>query len=277
MILAFHGATTRTSNLETDVAVTAKAGYRALELWAEKVDIYLVKHSLVDLNALFVTNRVLPLTINSIEFIAFRGDDFPKIETRLHDLGKIAAAIGCQTVVIVASPLPDRNLSWTEIKSEYARVLQSLSRIARGYNIRLSFEFLGFGWCSVRTPRAASEIIEAANCENIGLTLDAAHFYNGGGLLSEIERLDPGRIFAFHLNDLEDMPKESITDAARIFPGEGVIPLDEICSRLKQINFDGPTSIELFRPEYWGWEPLQVAVKARRSAINVLSPYFVVE
>jgi 2-keto-myo-inositol isomerase len=277
MILAFHGATIKTSNLETDVTVTAKAGYRALELWAEKIDVYLETHSLADLHALFVTNRVLPLTLNSIEFIAFRGNDFPKIETRLHDLGKIAAAIGCQTVVVVASPLPDRSLSWAEIKDEYARVLQSLSLIARGYNIRLSFEFLGFGWCSVRTPRAASEIIEAANCENIGLTLDAAHFYNGGGLLSEIERLDPGRIFAFHLNDLEDMAKESITDAARIFPGEGVIPLDEICSRLKKINFDGPTSIELFRPEYWSWEPLQVAVRARRSALNVLSPYFVVD
>jgi 2-keto-myo-inositol isomerase len=277
MILAFHGATTKTSPLETDVAITAKAGYKALELWAEKIDVYLQTHSLADLKALFVTHRVLPLTINSIEFIAFRGGDFPKIEGRLHDLGQIAAAIGCGTVVVVASPLPDRSLSWAQVKDEYARVLRSLSRIAQEYNIRLSFEFLGFGWCSVRTPRAAAEILGAVDCENIGLTLDAAHFYNGGGLLSEIERLDPHRIFAFHLNDLEDMPKESITDAARIFPGEGVIPLDEICSRLKQIQYDGPTSIELFRPEYWSWEPLQVAVKARQAALRVLSPYFAVE
>jgi 2-keto-myo-inositol isomerase len=277
MILAFHGATTKTSNLETDVAITAKAGYQALELWAEKIDAYLETHSLADLHNLFVTQRVKPLTINSIEFIAFRGSDFPKIERRLHELGKIAAGIGCGTVVVVASPLPDHTLSWAEIKAEYVRVLRSLSPIAQGYNIRLSFEFLGFGWCSVRTPRAASEILDAANCENIGLTLDAAHFYTGGGLLSEIERLDPGRIFAFHLNDLEDMPKESITDAARIFPGEGVIPLDEICSRLRLIHYDGPTSVELFRPEYWSWEPLDVAVQARRTALRVLSPYFAVE
>ncbi len=277
MILAFHGATTKTSRLETDIEITSQAGYQALEVWAEKIDAYLAAHSLADLNKLFVDHRVLPLTINSIEFIAFRGDEFSRIEARLHELGKIARAIGCPTVVVVASPLPDRNLSWAEVKEEYVRALRPLSGIAREYGIKLSFEFLGFGWCSVRTPRAASEILQAADCDNIGLTLDAAHFYGGGGLLREVEQLDPGRIFAFHLNDLEDTPKEAITDATRIFPGEGIIPLDEICSRLKRIHYGGPVSIELFRPEYWSWDPLQVAVKARQSALKVLSPFFEVE
>jgi len=277
MILSFHGATTMTSGLETDITITAQAGYKALELWAEKIDQYLVKNSLADLKALFTDNRVSPLTINSIEFIAFRGSEFFQIERRLHELGKIAQAIGCPTVIIVASPLPDRRLSWGDVKKEYVRVLRSLSGNAREYSLRLAFEFLGFGWCSVRSPRAAAEILREADCDNVGLVLDAAHFYGGGGLLGEIERLDPERIYAFHLNDLEDAPKEAITDAIRIFPGEGVIPLDEICARLKRIHFDGPVSIELFRPEYWDWEPLQVAVRARQSALKVLSPFFEVD
>ncbi|MBE0698420.1 MAG: sugar phosphate isomerase/epimerase [Anaerolineaceae bacterium] len=274
MILAFHGATTKTSSLETDVLISAQAGYRALEIWAEKMDVYLASHSLADLQALFVDQHVLPLTINSIEFVAFRGNDFPKIQAQLHKLGKIAQTIGCPTIVIVASPLPDHTITWAAIKEEYVRVLQALSPIARLYDVKLTFEFLGFGWCSVRTPRAAFEILQAAERDNIGLTLDAAHFYNGGGLLSEIEQLDPQRIYAFHLNDVEDVPKEAITDASRIFPGEGIIPLDEICARLKQIGFDGPTSIELFRPEYWDWEPLRVAVEARQAAMRVLGKYF---
>ncbi len=277
MILAYHGATTKTSNLETDILITAQAGYKALEIWAEKFDSYFANHSLTDLKTLLNQHHVQPITINSIEFVAFRGNDFPKIEEQLHKLGKIAQAIGCPTVVIVASPLPDYRLSWDDIRREYVRVLQKLSPIARLYNIRLTFEFLGFGWCSVRTPRAAYEILQAAGCDNIGLTLDAAHFYNGGGLLSEIEALDPERIFAFHLNDLEDVPKEAISDASRLFPGLGVIPLDEICSRLKQIGFDGPTSIEIFRPEYWALEPLQVAEQARQAALHMLSKYFIIE
>lgn len=266
-----------TSDLETDIAATAHAGYKALELWAVKIDSYLAAHTLADLKGLFENAKVQPLTINSIEFIAFRGNDFSLIEARLHELGRVAQAIGCPTVVVVASPTPDRNMQWPEVKAEYVRVLNRLSGIAAQYGISLSFEFLGFGWCSVRTPRAAFEILREADCANVGLTLDAAHFFSGGGLMSEIEQLDPRRIFAFHLNDLEDTPKEAITDATRLLPGLGVIPLDQICERLKRIGYTGPCSIELFRPEYWAWDPHELAIKARQAAVRVLSPYFDIE
>jgi 2-keto-myo-inositol isomerase len=56
-----------------------------------------------------------------------------------------------------------------------------------------------------------------------------------------------------------------------------VIPLAEICARLKGIGYDGPCSVELFRPEYWQWDPMQLAVKAKDAAMKVLSPYFEVE
>jgi 2-keto-myo-inositol isomerase len=277
MKLAFHGATTMTSDLETDVAVTAFAGFNALEVWAEKMDRYLVNHSLADLNELFVNGGVMPLTINSIESIAFRGREYPKIEARLHELGRIAQVIGCPTVIVVPSPWPNRNTSWTEVVTEYVKVLRHLSDMARQYSLKLSFEFLGFGWCSVRTPRAAFEIIRKAERDNLGLTIDAAHFYSGGGLMSELDQLDPTRIFAFHLNDLEDIPKEAITDGARLLPGLGVVPLDEICSRLKRIGYAGPCSIELFRPEYWNWDPQDLALKARQAALKVLLPHFQIE
>lgn len=277
MKLAFHGATTMTCDLETDIAVTAQAGFKSLEVWAEKMDRYLEKHPLADLKALFASHSVMPMAINSIEFIAFRADEYSQIQARLHELGRIAQTIGCPTVVIVPSPLPDRNLSWDDTVSEYVHVLQDLSGIARPYSVRLSFEFLGFGWCSVRTPRAAFEIIQKADRDNIGLTIDAAHFYGGGGSMSEIDQLDPGRIFAFHLDDLEDTPKEAIRDSTRLLPGLGVVPLDEICARLKRIGYDGSCAVELFRPEYWEWNPLDLALKSRESALKVLSPYFQIE
>ena len=95
--------------------------------------------------------------------------------------------------------------------------------------------------------------------------------------MSEIDQLDPGRIFAFHLDDLEDTPKEAIRDSTRLLPGLGVVPLDEICARLNRIGYDGPCAVELFRPEYWEWNPLDLALKARESALKVLSPHFQIE
>ena len=90
MILAFHGVTTLTSDLETDVAITARAGFKALEVWAAKMDHYLTAHSLADRHALFMDHGVIPLTFNSIEFIAFRGDEYDQVQARLYELGKIA-------------------------------------------------------------------------------------------------------------------------------------------------------------------------------------------
>jgi 2-keto-myo-inositol isomerase len=277
MKLAFHSATTMTSDLETDIIISAHAGFKALEVWAKKVDDYLANHSLADLNALFVKHKLMPLVLSSLEFIAFRGSEYAQIQARLHQLGKIAQAIGCPTVVVVPSPSPDRNLSWTETVAEYVKVLRDLSDIASLYNIKLSFEFLGFGWCSVRTPRAAFEIVQKVDRDNVGLTVDAAHFYGGGGLMCELDQLDPKRILAFHLDDLEDTPKEAISDSTRLLPGLGVIPLDDICARLKRIGYTGPCSIELFRPEYWNWNPQDLAIQAREAALRILSPHFQIE
>lgn len=277
MRLAFHGATTMMSDLQTDVAATAHAGYKALELWAAKVDRYLEDHSVEELKALLDDHNVAPMTFNSIEFIAFRGDEFEQIKARCRQLSQLAQAIGCPSVAVIPSPSPTWETPWETIVAEHVAALQALSDIAGEYGIKLAFEFIGFGGFSVRTPRGAWEIIQRAGRDNIGMVVDAAHFYVGGGLLGEIEQLDPNYIYAFHLDDTEDKPKEEYTDAVRLLPGLGVIPLDDICARLKGIGFDGACSIELFRPEYWEWDPMEVAVKAREAALKVLSPYFEVE
>ncbi|GIV75788.1 MAG: inosose isomerase [Litorilinea sp.] len=276
MQLAFHGATTMTSNLETDVRVSAQAGYRALELWAAKIDVFLEQHASSDLRRLLEAHGVTPTAINSIEFIAFRGDEFEQIKARCHRLCAIAQAIGCPAVAVIPSPAPAWNSPWEMIVEEHVCALRELSDVAAEYGVKLAFEFIGYGGFSVRTPRGAWEIIRRAERDNIGMVIDVAHFFAGGGLLEELDSIDPDRIYAFHLDDVPDIPKEAYSDALRLLPGLGVAPVDELCARLAAIGYDGPCSIELFRPEYWEWDPLELAVRAREAALRVLSPHFVV-
>ncbi len=277
MKLGFHSATTMTSSLETDVEITSAAGFKGLEIWAAKMDAYLAAHSVDELRNLLVNHAVLPLAINSIEFIGFRGDEYPLIQQRCAQLSQLAQSIGCPTIAVVPSPTPDRSMLWPQVVDEYVAVLRDLGAIAAAYNIRLAFEFLGFGWCSVRTPRGAAEIVQKTNLANVGMIIDAAHFYAGGANLSELEHLDGKRIFAFHIDDLENTPREAISDATRLFPGYGVVPLEKICANLRAIGYDGHCTVELFRPEYWQRDALAVAREAKTSALKVLSPYFNVE
>ena len=278
MLLGFNGATTMKATLPEDIAAAGKAGFKALEIWAAKMDTYLVSHSLDDLNALFTQHRVQPASINSIEFITFRSaDDYALLKARCHELCARADALGCEKIVVVPSPTPEGGASWEAIKAESVRVLHDLADIAAPYGVQLAFEFLGFGWCSVRTLAQCWEIVRAVNRPNVGLVIDTCHIYAGGSELSSIEAVDPEKLLIFHINDVEARPLETIEDAHRLLPGEGVIPLDDILSRLRQIGFDGLCSIELFRPEYWEREPVELATAARAATMEVLEPYFGVE
>jgi 2-keto-myo-inositol isomerase len=278
MLLGFNGATTMKATLSEDIAAASKAGFKALEVWAAKMDTYLADYSLDDLNAIFTEHRVHPASINSIEFITFRSaDDYVLIKARCHELCARADALGCGKIVVVPSPTPEGGASWEAIKAESVRVLHDLADITVPFGVQLAFEFLGFTWCSVRTLAQCWEIVQAVNRSNVGLVIDTCHFYAGGSELSSIEAVDPERLLIFHINDVEARPLETIEDAHRLLPGEGVIPLDDILARLKRIGFDGLCSIELFRPEYWERDPVELATAARAATMKMLEPYFAVE
>ncbi len=284
MKIAYHGSTSMKSDLMTDVKASGAAGFKALELKDHKIDAYLVDHSLPELHKLMKDNRIEPASINSLEFVAFQGKGFARVLNYCRKFSQIASAIECPTIVVVPSPTPRildgediLNYPWDRLIDEYVTVLQQLSDIATPYGVRLAFEFLGFGWCSVRTPRAAYHIVRQTDRGNVGMNFDSCHFYAGGGALDEMDAVDPQQLFTFHINDLEDVPKEAITDSVRLLPGLGVIPLPDICQKLKDIGYDGICTIELFRPEYWDWDPYLLAKKCYEATVNTVSPYFSLE
>jgi 2-keto-myo-inositol isomerase len=277
MLLAINGATTMKATLPEDIAAARAAGFKALEIWAAKMDAYLETHSAETLRALFSGAGLQPASINSIEFITFRSpEEYEEIKARCHELCGLAQALGCGKIVVVPSPTPD-GVGWDEIKDESMRVLRELSEIAAPYGVALAFEFLGFSWCSVRTLGQCWEIVQKANCTNVGLVIDTCHFYAGGSLLDTIEEVDPNKILIFHINDVEERPLDTIEDAHRLLPGEGVIPLDDILTRLRGIDFDGLCSIELFRPEYWDRDPVELATAARAATLDIVTEYFEVK
>ncbi len=153
MKLGFHGATTMKADLATDIKVSAAAGFKGLELQYGKIRQYLTDHSLTDLRQLFKQYAIEPTSINTLEFIGFR-EDYSQLQTECRQLSQIAEAIGCTLLVTIPSPTPrtykgqpELNYPWDDMVKEYVGVFQDLSGIAERYNVRMAFEFLGFGWC----------------------------------------------------------------------------------------------------------------------------------
>jgi len=270
MKLVLNGATTMHADLETDIRAAAAAGFDMVELWAAKLRVYLKEKSVDDLIALLVDCDLKPYSINSIEHITFRDEaDYSKIKAECEELSSIAGKIGCPYVVVVPGKLPD-NASKESIVEESCRVLNELADIAGAHGVSLAFEFLGQTDCSVQTLDLCNEIVEKVGRENVGNVLDTFHFYAGGSTYEAIASMRPEKLFIFHINDAEDLPKEQLTDAHRLYPGTGILPLKEIKAGLDAIGYDRMVSIEIFRPEYWEQDPFEVARRAKQTTILAL-------
>jgi 2-keto-myo-inositol isomerase len=273
MKLALNGATTMKADLRTDILAAQAAGFDYVEIWAAKLRNYLVNESgsVADLRRLFEGSAVEPLSINSIEHITFRSEtDYAKIKSECEELSSIAAALECPYVVVVPGKLPANAPTREEVIAESVRVLSELAEIAGNHGVSLAFEFLGQTDCSVQTLDLANEIVTRVARPNIGLVIDSFHFYAGGSTIEMIETLDPERLFIFHINDAEDLPREQLQDSHRLLPGLGILPLPEILRAFSRIGYDRVASVEIFRPEYWERDPFELARDAKSALKTVL-------
>jgi 2-keto-myo-inositol isomerase len=272
MRLALQGATTMTTDLSGDITAAAAAGFDGIEIWAAKLDRYLASRTIHDLRRELEDAGIAVLGISSIEHFTFRsGATWDAVAERCDYLALVAAAIGHPAIVAVPSPLPP-GYDTDRVHRETVEALRDLSDIARRYDVPLAFEPLGVRDCSVRTLPDALRIVREVGRPDVGLVLDAFHFYTGSSPLSSIAELHPDELTIFHLDDCEDLPREQLTDAHRLMPGRGILPLRAIATELRRIGWDGIVSIELFRPEYWDQDPVKVARMAYASAQETVLP-----
>jgi 2-keto-myo-inositol isomerase len=261
MKIGFNGASTMKTDLPGDIRAASQGGYDFVEIWARKMEAFLSDHRLEELKDLFKKAELKPLAINSVEFVTFNSL-WEKTNTTnmIKRYAEVADQIDCPYIVLVPSPRPP-GVSDQEVYRESVSVLREISDKFKNNKVRFAFEFLGFSWCSVSTLEQDVKIVKGVGRDNIGLVLDTFHFYAGGSEIQSIKNVDKEKIFILHINDAENLPTEKLQDSHRLFPGEGIIPLKEILSKLKEIHYDGPVSIEMFRPEYWMRPPDEVAKK----------------
>jgi 2-keto-myo-inositol isomerase len=255
-----NGATTGTRNLLTDLRAAREAGYQALEIRDTKLQAYLDGGGSLDaLRQELSDAGVEAASLNALERSTLAlGDERQAVLRRCHRLSEWAAALDCSYVVAVPSPVADAR-DPERITKVTTDALRALADVAKPYGVHVGFEFLGFAACSVNTLAKARRIVEAVKDPAVGLVIDAFHFYAGGSTWEMLDGLRPEQLFLVHLDDAEGRPRQTLTDAHRLLPGDGVIPLKELVRWLDGVGYRGLYSIELFRPEYYEWDPAELA------------------
>jgi sugar phosphate isomerase/epimerase len=184
--------------------------------------------------------------------VDFRKDDatFRAGLPKLEDAAPFAAAIGCprmMTYIMSSSETPK-----DELRRTYKQRFTECANILARSHCRLGLEFLGPLHIRTQFPHEfiwrMPEMLEfAKECgPNVGLTLDAWHWYHAGGTIEDIVRAGKERIVVIHFDDSADLPAAQVRDNQRLLPGEGVINLTGFLQALQKIGYEDSLSVEVF-------------------------------
>ena len=268
MRVAYNEATCKErSSLETDLRLCKKYAVEQIELRFDLIERYLQNHTPTDMRALVAASGVRPVALNAIFNINFLDEEgktsIGRQMTRACEIGKLLG-VGC----LIALPSAGEDLhphSWPEIVEDSLRNLRWMAGMSADCGMRIAFEPIGARERCVRSIREAWEIVRLADSESIGLTLDAYNLYLYNGLrdVSDLDAIDPNKIFTVHIDDADGGKAfDALGTFDRKLPGDGCIDLDAFVGRLENIGYRGPYSIELLNQEYWRREPESFFVEA---------------
>ena len=275
MLIGYNQATSlKRSDVETDLKYAEKYGYDFIEFQMGQLNKYLKAHSLEELKSFFAGNRIKPYSLNALEYFNLKTpEEFEEVKRKFTRMCQIAKELDCRTIIIVPSKKIEGMLD-EEVKKDSIDCINKLADIGKEYNVKLAYEYLGSPDTSVNTFAQCYDIVQAVNRDDVGIVLDCFHFYANASKIEDLRNANADKIFVFHINDCKDLPLRILQDSDRLWPDEGVIPLDKILGALKHIDFKGAATVELFNPDYWEWDPEKTIRVAKGKTEAAIKKYF---
>jgi 4-hydroxyphenylpyruvate dioxygenase len=143
---------------------------------------------------------------------------------------------------------------------EVAKSLRRAGDIVEKYGVRLALE-ANSRHPVLNNPRAAYEVVKAADHPACGLLLDAYHMECGGYGGRAFDFLPGELIWTFQYSDAPVVAERSTARRPldRLPPGAGVIRWREVYDLLREKGYDGYFAYEAPNPAQWSRDPMEVA------------------
>lgn len=244
--------------LANEIKLAAKTGYDGIEPWMRQIGVYeKAGGALGDLKKLASDSGIE--IISGIGFAHWIVDDdeqraagLEKAKTEMDKLSRM----GCTRIAAPPSGATRQtDMDLFKAAQRYRKLLE----LGQKMGVRPQAEVWGF---SKTLSRLGETMLVAIESQHpwAAILPDVYHLYKGGSEFAGLNLLHGGAIEVFHMNDYPaDPPRATISDAHRVYPGDGVAPLGEILKTLKKIGFSGFLSLELFNKDYWKQPADQVA------------------
>jgi sugar phosphate isomerase/epimerase len=245
-------------SVDREAEIAAKAGYNAFEPWLNELNDFVKKGgSLKDLG-----KKIADLGLrveSSIGFAEWIVDDADRrkkgLETAKRDMESVLAIGGKRIAAPPAGATDKAGLDIYAIADRY----RALADLGAQIGVIPEVELWGFSKPLHRLSEVVFVAVQSAHPQACILP-DIYHLYKGGSDFDAVKLLSGKAIGIFHMNDYSSkLPPEKITDADRVYPGDGDAPLKQTLRTLRAIGYKGLLSLELFNREYWKQDALVVA------------------
>lgn len=244
--------------LVKSIEIAAATGYDAVELWMMDIREYLSKGGSAEALANLLRSKKIVFE-NCISFTEWLVDDDARRQNALSMLEeemKIVAAIGGKRIAAPLAGLEPGQVPGTAKAGErYREVL----KLGRKYGVMPLLEFWGASGTLDKLSTALA-IAAAANDPDAKILPDVYHLFRGGSGFDGLRLLNGHAVDIIHVNDYPgNKPVGELTDADRVYPGDGVAPYKKILDNLRFIGGTKVLSLELFNAGYWKEDALAVA------------------
>lgn len=240
-----------------EIALAAKAGFQGMEPWIDELRKYAEGGgSLADLGKRFHDAGIQ--VESAIDFFEWAVDDEGRRAKGLEAARKsmaILQKIGGKRLAAPPVGATERPIDPLRVAERYRKLLELGDQIG----VVPQAEVWGSSRTLGRLGEAAQIAIETGHPRACILP-DVFHLYKGGSPLEGIRLLGPAAIHVFHVNDYPAQPaREKLTDADRVYPGDGIAPYKTLLRDLRTAGFQVMLSLELFNRQLWKEDPLTVA------------------
>ncbi|MFB9841206.1 sugar phosphate isomerase/epimerase family protein [Mucilaginibacter ginsenosidivorans] len=259
-VFSLNMSTIRGQNLGfmKELEVASKAGFCHVEIWIDSLHDYL-KHG-GTLTEVKTRLDALGLTVeNCIAFAEWIVDDDQKRKKAIEQMKKemdMVAQLGCKRIAATGKGLPENPAtSLDTMAKRYRAVLE----MGDETGVLPILELWGFQKKLDRVSEVTYIAMESGH-KKANILLDVFHLYRGKTPLDMLSLLNPAHVDILHMNDYPaTLAADIITDADRIYPGDGVAPIKRILKTLKRHDEPLILSAELFNTAYYKQDALTVA------------------
>ena len=241
-----------------ELEIASKAGYRHVEIWVDSLHDYIKKGGTLT----EVKTRLNDLGLkveNCIAFAKWVVDDDATRNAALEQMKKemgMMAEIGCRRIAATGMGLPPNPTTSLDAMAERYRAVLELGDKTGVVPI---LELWGFQKKLDKLSEVTYIAMESGH-KSANILLDVFHLYRGKTSPDALSLINPTHVDILHMNDYPaTLSADVITDADRIYPGDGIAPIKQILKTLKRHDKPLILSAELFNAAYYKQDALTVA------------------